>query len=102
MKALGPSSPASQASIIGDVVLDRAPFWKVGLVLYSAIELTGIGGDAFFLALVVVFFALCLLLVKACEAIMGPDPTDTQEGGVGEHVVAAAAPARERAEVVAR
>jgi hypothetical protein len=50
-------------------------------VVYAAVELAGIGGDAFFVVLTAGFFALCTLLVKACEHVMGPDPTDLVEGG---------------------
>ena len=32
-------------------------------------------------AIVVAFFALCLLFVRACAAIAGPEPADVTEGG---------------------
>ena len=53
---------------------------------YAGIELTGVLGDVVFLAIVVAFFALCLLFVRACAAIAGPEPADVTEGG--EAVVA--------------
>ena len=53
---------------------------------YAGIELTGLLGDVVFLAIVVAFFALCLLFVRACAAIAGPEPADVTEGG--EPVVA--------------
>jgi hypothetical protein len=55
-------------------------------VSYAGIELTGVLGDVVFLAIVVAFFALCLLFVRACAAIAGPEPADVTEGG--EAVVA--------------
>jgi hypothetical protein len=50
-------------------------------VSYAGIELTGVLGDVVFLAIVVAFFALCLLFVRACAAIAGPEPADVTEGG---------------------
>ena len=71
-------------------------------MLYAGIELTGVLGDVVYLAIVVAFFALCTLFVKACAAIAGPEPSDLIEGGlapepVSEHV----APHDARAEVTA-
>ena len=48
---------------------------------YAGIELTGVLGDVVFLAIVVAFFGLCLLFVRACAAIAGPEPADVTEGG---------------------
>jgi hypothetical protein len=53
-------------------------------VLYAGIELTGVLGDVVFLAIVVAFFALCVLFVRACAAIAGPEPTGLVEGGADE------------------
>ena len=48
---------------------------------YAGIELTGVLGDVVFLAIVVAFFGLCLLFVRACAALVGPEPGDAIEGG---------------------
>jgi hypothetical protein len=45
-------------------------------VLYAGIELTGLFGDVVFLAIVVAFFGICVLFVKACEAIAGAGPAE--------------------------
>jgi hypothetical protein len=50
--------------------------------MLSGIELTGVFGDVVFLAIVVAFFGLCVLFVKACDLIAGPEPADIREGGV--------------------
>ena len=50
-------------------------------MLYAGIELTGVLGDVVFLAIVVAFFALCLLFVRACAAIAGPSRRASTEGG---------------------
>lgn len=50
-------------------------------MLYAGIELTGVLGDVVYLAIVIAFFALCLLFVRACAAIAGPEPADGREGG---------------------
>jgi hypothetical protein len=50
--------------------------------MFSGIELTGVFGDVVFLAIVVAFFGLCVLFVKACDLIAGPEPADAREGGV--------------------
>ena len=52
--------------------------------MLSGIELTGVFGDVVYLAIVVAFFGLCVLFVKACDLIAGPEPADTREGGVVE------------------
>lgn len=31
-------------------------------------------GDLFFVAIVIAFFAVCVVFVKACDSIIGPDP----------------------------
>ena len=51
------------------------------MLSYAGIELTGVLGDVVFLAIVVAFFGLCLLFVRACAAIAGPEPSDVTEGG---------------------
>jgi hypothetical protein len=51
------------------------------VVSYAGIELTGVLGDVVFLAIVVAFFGLCLIFVRACAAIAGPEPADVTEGG---------------------
>jgi hypothetical protein len=66
--------------------------------MLSGIELTGVLGDVVFLAIVVAFFGLCVLFVKACDLIAGPEPADTREGGLGEAPVAPEA-APQQAEV---
>jgi hypothetical protein len=38
-------------------------------VTLTGVELTGVGGDVFFLALTIAFFGLAWLLVKACDRI---------------------------------
>ena len=43
----------------------------------ATIELTGVFGDFVFLAITVVFFALAVLLVRACEHISGGGATTT-------------------------
>jgi hypothetical protein len=48
----------------------------------AGIELTGLFGDVVYLAIVIAFFGLCVLFVKACDAIAGPEPADAREGGV--------------------
>jgi hypothetical protein len=43
--------------------------------------------DLLFVAVILVFFALCVLLVKACDRIIGPDETsvaDTVGSALGE------------------
>lgn len=35
--------------------------------------------DLLFVAVIVAFFAVCLLLVKACDRIIGPDPGQLDE-----------------------
>jgi hypothetical protein len=67
--------------------------------VYAGIELTGVLGDVVFLAIVVAFFVLCLLFVRACAAIAGPDPSDVQPGG--EDVDATEIVVPDRAEVTA-
>ena len=52
--------------------------------MLSGIELTGVLGDVVYLAIVVAFFGLCVLFVKACDLIAGPEPADVREGGVVE------------------
>lgn len=45
--------------------------------------------DVLFVAIAVGFFGLMVLLVRACDAIIGPDPLDLDEplpaDGPGEH-----------------
>jgi hypothetical protein len=56
----------------------------------AGIELTGVLGDVVYLAIVVVFFGVCVLFVKACDAIAGREPTDSVEGGAIDEPVAPA------------
>jgi hypothetical protein len=46
--------------------------------------LTGVFGDLVFLIVTVVFFALAVLLIRACEHISGPEPTAVQLENPGE------------------
>lgn len=36
-------------------------------------------GDLLFVAMIVAFFGLAYLLVRACDAIIGPDPAPTAD-----------------------
>jgi hypothetical protein len=56
--------------------------------MLSGIELTGVLGDVVFLAITVAFFGLCVLFVRACDIIAGPEATDAREGGVVEEPAA--------------
>jgi hypothetical protein len=48
--------------------------------MHGAVELTGLLGDAVFVAITVAFFALALALLRACERIVGDDqPAPTAE-----------------------
>ena len=65
--------------------------------MLAGIELTGLLGDVVYPAIVVAFFGLCVLFVKACDVLAGPEPTDAREGGYADDTVVAEA-ARERVE----
>ncbi len=55
----------------------------------AGIELTGVVGDAFYVGLLLVFFALCVALMRACEHIIG---TDESAASTGRGQVAAPVP----------
>ncbi len=44
--------------------------------MIAALELSGVVGDAFFLALTIAFFALAVALVHGCRRIVGDHPTE--------------------------
>lgn len=56
--------------------------------MLAGIELTGLLGDIVYLVIVVAFFGMCVLFVKACDAIAGREPADTVEGGAIDEPVA--------------
>lgn len=48
-------------------------------MINASIELTGLLGDVTFLAIVAVFFGVCVGLVKFCDRIVGGDPDTAVE-----------------------
>jgi hypothetical protein len=44
----------------------------------------GMNNDLFLIGILVAFFALAVLFVKACDAIIGPDEEALPEGGAGD------------------
>lgn len=57
--------------------------------------------DVLFVAIVVGFFGLMVLLVRACDAIIGPDPLDLDVDDVDARATGPAETTEPTAEVVA-